>query len=137
MRSSLSALQVANFSNCQSHRSSTRFGISRPKKLAFRTLTVLMICASFTGTQSNTQKKIKKYFTLNIQMFVLISTATLRTYTDAQRSIACDSIPLIFCGLRLQRNTPSLSCNFSIGTKPARPLTTVRGTGSPRSTVST
>lgn len=60
-----------------------------------------------------------------------------KTYTEAHISMALDSIPLIFCGFRLHKNTPSLSCKSSMGTSPASPLTTVLSSPLPKSTVST
>ena len=52
-------------------------------------------------------------------------------------SIACDKTPRILDGFMLQTKTPRLSCSCSCSTKPARPLTTVLGASSPKSTVST
>lgn len=59
------------------------------------------------------------------------------THTDAHNSMAQDSVPLILTGFKLQRKTPNRPSNWSLGTKLASPLTTVRGFSSPTSTVST
>ena len=59
------------------------------------------------------------------------------TYLEAHISIADDSIPLILTGFKLQRKTPNLPSSCSMGNNPAKPLTTVLGEASPRSTVST
>ena len=61
----------------------------------------------------------------------------LHTNLEAHMSMADDSIPRIFTGLRLQRKTPSRPSSCSIGKTPASPLTTVRGDSSPKSTLST
>ena len=61
----------------------------------------------------------------------------LIAHLEAHMSMAVDSMPRIFTGFKLQRNTPSLPSSSSIGKIPARPLTTVRGEASPKSTVST
>lgn len=58
------------------------------------------------------------------------------TYTEAHIIIASDLTPRIFWAFRLQRKTHIWPSRFSIGTRPAKPLTTVRGEASPRSTFS-
>lgn len=72
------------------------------------------------------------------KQYIKLDTVSMKmhTHNEAHISIALDSIPLIFTGFKLQRNTPSLSCNSSFGTSPTRPLITVRGSASPKSTVS-
>lgn len=57
---------------------------------------------------------------------------TLRfNYLEAHKTIPADSIPLILAGLRLHRTTTIRSFISASGTKFTRPLTTVRGVGSP------
>lgn len=55
-----------------------------------------------------------------------------KNYMDAHNTIPEDSIPRIFAGLRLHNTITFLFNNSSSVTYCTKPLTTVRGSGSPK-----
>lgn len=59
------------------------------------------------------------------------SVYNIYSYTEAQRTIPLDSIPLILAGFKLHNTTTDLSCISSIGTNFTRPLTIVLRCSSP------
>lgn len=63
-----------------------------------------------------------KYGSNGTQTEYLKKASNVDTYTQAQRIIPLDSLPLILAGFRLHKTTTDLSCIWSMGTSWARPL---------------
>lgn len=64
-------------------------------------------------------------------------TAQTQPYLEEHSSIPCDSTPRILAGFRLHKTATKRFCKSSNGTNLASPLTTVRGSTSPKSIFST
>lgn len=85
-------------------------------------------------TQNNQSGKTKDRSHFQTVLSTLSCNSQSPRYLEAYSSIAFDSTPSSVAGRRLHRKTPSLFSSWSDDKTLAKPLTTVLGSDSPRST---